>query len=103
MTRIAVSAAMMAAFLFVPSGVSGQAACGKYVEIKNRLETKYEERVIGRGLDGMGRMVELLAGRQGWTLLLVTPNGMACVATTGEKGTQWEVLSPLPGNSVGNK
>jgi len=88
----------MAAFVFAQFDVLGQAACGEYKAVRDRLETKYDERVTGRGLDGMGRMVELLTGPAGWTLLLITPNGMACVAATGEKGTQWEVLAP--GNAV---
>jgi hypothetical protein len=101
MARALVIAAIMAAFLFAPVDVLGQAVCGEYQAVRDRLETTYDERVIGRGLDGTGRIVELLAGPTGWTLLLVTPNGMACIATTGEKGTQWEVLAP--DNAVGNK
>ena len=98
MTRL--SAAVMVAFLCVPIVVYGQEACGKYNEIINRLKTKYSEQVVGRGIDGMGRMVEILAGPTGWTVLLTRPNGIACVATTGKRGTTWEVIVPTTGDSV---
>lgn len=67
-----------------------QQMCGQYGLIAQRLQSVFQERLVGTGIGANGRVAyELWASDQGertWTLLLISRN-MACLRYSG-KG--WE-------------
>ena len=86
MTRVAIAAAIMAVFLCLPAAAQQQ-VCGPYDAMTKRLETQYDERLLGRGIDAVGRMLEI------WG----SPSDMvSCVMLIGQKGTQWQPVEPKP-------
>ena len=97
MTRIAIAfaAAALAVFLCAPSAAA-QAACGQYNEVSERLNKKYGERVVGRGIEAQGRMLEIWSGPEGWTVLMTSPDMQSCVMAVGQKGTTWETIQVQP-------
>ena len=66
-----------------------QSSCGQYVEIRKQLIKKYGEQPIAGGLNKAGRMTQVFAREDGksWTIIVVYPDGMACVASAGK---DWE-------------
>ena len=63
------------------------------------LGSMYAEEATGRGLSNEGHMVEIYTSSDGstWTLIMIMPNGMACVTGTG-KG--WRTVK-LPVKKLG--
>lgn len=69
--------------------------CGDYREIVRQLAEKHGERAAGRGLSASGNVVELLRAEDGgWTLLMVLPNGRACLMSMGEAWQAVETAAP---------
>lgn len=97
MTRIAIAfaAALMAVFLCAPAAAA-QAVCGPYAGITKRLSDKFKERVVGRGIEAQGRMLEIWSGPEGWTILMTSADMQSCVMAIGQKGTTWETIKPQP-------
>ena len=96
MTRVAIAAAIMAVFLCLPAAAQQQ-VCGPYDAMTKRLETQYDERLLGRGIDAVGRMLEIWGSPDGWTIILGRPSDMvSCVMLIGQKGTQWQTVEPQP-------
>lgn len=84
--RILILALLLLSFGW-PSAANAQQGprCGKYTEIRAALYEAYKEvpRVVG--IDGRGAMIQILAAKSGsWTLLKVTPQGIACYVAGGE-------------------
>ena len=95
MTRVAIAAAVLAVFLCAPA--AAQNVCGPYDTMTKRLETQYDERLLGRGIDAVGRMLEIWGSPDGWTVIAVRPaDMMSCVMLIGQKGTQWQPVEPKP-------
>ena len=92
---IAIAAAFTAVFLCAPA--AAQAVCGPYSEITKRLFEKFQERVVGRGIDQQNRMFEIWSGPDGWTILMTSAQMEACVMAIGQKTTTWQTLSPPVG------
>ncbi len=95
---------MSAAFVSAGLATSSAAAqmpipCGDYREIVRQLAEKHGERAAGRGLSASGNLVELLRAEDGgWTLLMVLPNGRACLMSMGEA---WQPIeAPRPGDEI---
>ncbi|MDD9746839.1 MULTISPECIES: hypothetical protein [Marinovum] len=74
---------------------SAQMTCGSRETIRSRLETVYQESLVGRGLQSATRMVEVWrASEQGnWTILVVTPEGLTCIVASG---VAWSDATPKP-------
>jgi len=95
MTRVAIAAAITAVFLCLPAAAQQQ-VCGPYTEMTAKLR-EHKEGLTGRGIDMANRMLEIWAGPDGWTVILVRPNDMmSCVMLIGQKGTQWQTVEPQP-------
>ncbi len=60
------------------------------------LETRYDERIVGRGLARAGKtMVELLTSVSGtWTIVITNVKGETCVLVSGEA---WTDAAARPG------
>ena len=92
---IATAAALMAVFLCVSPAAAQQPPCSPHQEMVTTLQTRYSETLVGRGIDALGRMLEIYAGPDGWTVISVQPaNMIACVMLIGQKGTQWQLVEP---------
>ena len=95
---IAIAAAALAVFLCAPAAAQQQ-VCGPYSDMTAKL-LEYGEALSGRGIDMTNRMLEIWAGPDGWTVLLVRPTDMiSCVMLIGQKGTQWQPAKPPSGPS----
>lgn len=77
----------------LPSFVQAQAMCGEYKTVKKSLKGTYNEERTQMGLASNGAVIEVLSSHDGsFTIILVRPNGLACVMAAGEA---WENF-PLP-------
>lgn len=63
------------------------AICAAHADITARLAGGYGERLQARGLLRSGQMLEIWAsatGRASWSILVVRPDGIACIVSAGE-------------------
>ena len=69
------------------------ANCGGLADARAELQTKWGEELIGRGLMPTGNALAFFTDATGdtFTVLVVFPDGTACVAASG---TGWEILPP---------
>jgi len=97
MTRTIIFSTIIVVFLLLSFGVQSQVnVCGEYTKITNRLKTVHGEFLLGRGIDGTNRIIEIYGGRNGWTILVVDVQMNACIASVSTPGYPWEVITPLP-------
>ncbi len=77
--------AALAAF-FVTDAEAHTFRCAPAFILQSGLERQFGERRRGAGVDDSGeRIVELWASESGtWTLLYLTPSGMACLIASGD-------------------
>lgn len=70
----------------VVSAARGQELCLPQDQIINRLETKYQERLVAVGVMTTGALLQVYSTKDGkhWTLLVVRPDGIACFMTHGD-------------------
>jgi hypothetical protein len=59
--------------------------CAPYTALVAELSRSWGEIPTARGLDQSGAVIELLSAADGtsWTIVLVDPQGIACIATHG--------------------
>lgn len=62
-----------------------QLACGSHDAITGKLKADYAETRIGRGLQSSESLFEVWRSREdgNWTILMVRPDGGACVMASG--------------------
>ena len=91
-------ALIIAALLLLSSTVAlaADAPCGPYSDMTARLQKEHKEQLLGRGIDAVGRMLEVWGSQDnGWTILLVRPADMvSCLMLVGQKGTAWQTVEP---------
>jgi len=65
-----------------------QQTCLSRDEIVSKLDTRYNEHPIGRGLQGEARLFEVFMSQDGssWTIIQSYPNGLSCIMAAG---THW--------------
>ena len=69
--------------------------CAPRDRLVERMAQEFGEIPIGGGIDGGGNLMELLTSPAGtWTLLIVTPNKMACMAGSGDGWRDYEPVVP---------
>jgi hypothetical protein len=73
-----------------------QTACGLHEEMSKTLIQTFDERPLGRGLQTPIRMFEVWTSDAtgSWTILLVRPDGLACVMASGQAWTPARVEIP---------
>lgn len=84
--------------LAIAGPAAAENACGTHDAIASALATKYGESMAAQGLQSSTRLYEVWRSNQSgsWTILMVLPNGTACVMATG---FSWIEEEPeLPGN-----
>ncbi len=91
------TAAVLASFvvpLLSATAGNAQQACGLRDAAVSQLESRYNERVVGRGLAKEGRaMIELFVGDAGsWTVVVTDTQGRSCLVANGESWTQVPLL-----------
>jgi hypothetical protein len=89
--RILIAAAVLAA---APAlGQTSAPVCSPYASLVADLAQEWDERPVARGIDERGAVVELIAAADGasWTILVIGPHGVACIATHGRA---WRVVLP---------
>ncbi|MDP7380659.1 MAG: hypothetical protein QGF33_04775 [Alphaproteobacteria bacterium] len=68
--------------------------CARHDAMTKHLSVSYAEQPLNLALDANGNMVEVNSSNQGsWTMVVITPAGVACVVATGEA---WISLNPRP-------
>ena len=80
---------VLAAIALTSSYTAAQAqrsACGDREKMVAHLAKKYEEQPIALGLQTDGRVLEVFSSKTSgsWTILVSTPDGFACLASSGE-------------------
>jgi hypothetical protein len=78
--------------------VLAQSRCDVHDRIAARLDQTFGEVPIGRGLQSPQRMFEIWhSARTGsWTILLVRPDGMACIMAAGTAWVEARRATPKP-------
>lgn len=74
--------------------IQEQMTCGGYADMSARLGTEWHEFARFGGLDQRGQFTVLFVSAEGsWTVLMIQPDGKACVVAAGSNG---EVLAAPP-------
>ncbi len=74
--------------MFIPVIAAAQMPCASRDEIVTQLTQRFKEAPEANGLTPDGVLLEVFVSeRRSWTILLTTPQGIACIAATGEN---WE-------------
>ena len=84
MIRILLLAAMIST---VSASAIAASHCGPRKAIIETLAKNFEEHPIAIGLSHNGRLLEILARKDGrtWTVIATSPEGITCVLDTGEE------------------
>ncbi len=83
----ALAAALFMSALLLPSAVAAQGApCVERSEARERLAGKFGETPVFRGITATGKMFEVFANLTTgtFTVMLTSPQGMACYVDSGE-------------------
>jgi hypothetical protein len=97
------SGLIAALVLFFPTTTQAQLPCAPRNEIVTQLAERFQETPEANGITPQGLLLEVFVSKtRSWTVLLTTPQGLACVAAVGEN---WERefrkpdvdFQPLPG------
>jgi hypothetical protein len=83
---IATSVAISTAAGLVPMAQAQEALCLAYEDAAKLLTQKHQEAPTAMGLTSSGQVMQLFRSSDGatWTLMLVTPDGLACAMASGE-------------------
>ena len=70
--------------------VNQQSICAPRKEIVHQLAAKFGEAPVAIGLSEGGRLIEVLAGRNGdtFTVIVTSPQGLSCIVLTGDSWQQ---------------
>ena len=84
-------AALLAPLTFWAGHATAQPQCGPRDSIRGQLTENYKETPIASGIAANGRLVEVFSTPDGrtWTIVITTPNGISCLAASGES---WQTL-----------
>lgn len=75
--------------------VRAQVSCSTHENVAAKLDLEFGESVIGRGLRSETSLYEVWRSAEtgSWTIVMVTPDGLACVMASG---TAWTEEPPGP-------
>jgi len=74
--------------------------CRLHDDVVEYLATKYDERPIARGVNSSGVLVEVFASAYltTWSIVVIRPDGWACLVAEGE---DWRILPRVePGEAT---
>lgn len=87
---ILVGLALLASVAFGDGPAQAQTHCEVRASLIEKLHKGFGEYPVAIGLASTGNLLEVLISADGtWTILITSPNGLACVAATGE---HWQTL-----------
>lgn len=92
-----IKATVALAMIATPVTAQQNSNCAPRESVVERLQSVYGETRQNIAMDGVGRVFETWAnnGTGSWTLTFTTPNGVTCLATSGDVFEQLaEVLPP---------
>lgn len=89
-----------AAALAPPSAYAQGMPCMPRTDLVERLEGRFDEHVVGGGLQSPQRLLEVWAsGESGsFTVFVTSPDGVSCVVATGQ---HWHTAPPRRPEEVG--
>lgn len=72
-------------FLTLDVRAESQPTCGMYKDILEWFRLSYGEEPVSIGLASNGSVIQVLRSEEGtWTIVMVQPNGIACLMAAGE-------------------
>lgn len=82
-----------------PFAASGAPQCDTRDAVISILAKKYKEFVVSMGVTHNGGLVEVLTSGGGttWSIIVTTPQGMACLVAAGEG---WRTPNPVNGEPL---
>ncbi|MGH6689535.1 MAG: hypothetical protein ACREF4_02495 [Gammaproteobacteria bacterium] len=71
----------------------GHMPCHNATEIAKQLSNKYAEAPVAFGLQSNGNLLQVYASEETgtWTVVTISPTGMACIVAAGKR---WEQMPP---------
>ena len=90
------AASLFTAMLWSSAAAGQVRGCDFRDKIVAHLELKYQEHIVGRGINNAGAMVELFSSADGltWSIVITRPDGWACLVGAGEA---WREVEPIDG------
>ena len=90
---IFVGLVLLASVAFGGGPAHAQSNCETRTSLIAKLHRGFGEQPVAIGLASTGNLLEVLISADGtWTILITSPNGLACIAATGE---HWQALPKL--------
>lgn len=82
----------------IPAFAQEPPPCGPRDDILGDLKSGCGEQVASRGIDGDGRMIEIVANPETgtWSEVTTTGDGMSCLTAAGEGFTVFAILPGEP-------
>lgn len=82
---------MIASIILAPSIAMSQVACAVRQDVVDKLKQTYDEQPSAIGITHAGAVVEVFTSPAGtWTIMITRPNGISCLAATGQNWQQME-------------
>lgn len=96
LTLLLVGGIAICGAIFTPFGASAQSQCGTRDGVERTLLQNYQESPIFTGVTHNGGLVIVLATESGstWSILVASPQGVACLVAAGEN---WRPMDAAPG------
>jgi hypothetical protein len=90
-----VGLALLASVAFGGGPAHAQSNCEPRASLVAKLDKGFGEQPIAIGLASTGNVLEVLISVDGtWTILITSPNGLACIAATGEHWQTRQKIKP---------
>lgn len=92
--------AMTIGMAVIASGVQAR-NCALRDKVVERLETRYSEQLVARGLQSRNALMELFASAESgtFTVLITNPQGVSCVVGAGTD-LVFEKIAPRPAGTA---
>ena len=92
---------VMAAAVTLAATAAEARNCAERATVVERLETKYAEQLIARGLQNRNALMEIFASQDmgTYTVLITTPKGVSCVVGAGTDLMLEEIKGLTPGTA----
>lgn len=89
-----ISLALLAALLPFGAPADAAPACARRDDVIKELANRYKEMPVSVALANNGGLLEVLTSGSGgtWTIIVTTPNGIACMVAAGE---DWQQTVPV--------
>jgi hypothetical protein len=105
LSRIAAALTLIIAIMSSVAPATAQGVqCADWAQVRMYLAEKHGEAVVGAGISSDGTLIVITASHDGatWTVLGVTPSGVACMAAEGRDwaGPAAPTSPAIPGGTL---